>query len=65
MNNIIKNHIKLLQQKRSSSNSKKKTVLLYLNSSMITHLSRRNIRRSLWRLSDFCKYIIFYNCSQF
>ncbi len=32
---------------------------------MITYLSRRNIRNSLLKLAPYCKYIVFYNCSQF
>lgn len=32
---------------------------------MITYLSRRSIRQSLFKLAAYCKYIVFFNCSQF
>jgi hypothetical protein len=32
---------------------------------MITYLSRRAIRNALLKLTPYCKYVLFYNCSQF
>lgn len=36
-----------------------------MSSTMITYLSRNNIRQSLFKLAPYCKYLVFYNCSQF
>lgn len=66
VNQIIKDHRKNLRKKsRESREGLQKQCILFVNSTMITYLSRRNIRKSLFKLAPYCKYIVFYNCSQF
>jgi hypothetical protein len=68
MSEILKNHIKRLhrqQQTAKSNNKKGPCALLFLNSSMITHLSRHNVRKSLCLLTELCRYVVFYGCSQY
>jgi len=64
MTYIIKNHIKTLSNQQANNKVRKKAILL-LDSSMITHLSHHSIRHLLCRLSKFCRYMVFYNCSQY
>ena len=65
MYNIMKNHLKTIKDEKSSNIQKKKKTLLFLDSNMITYLSRRNIRKSLFKLASDCKYVVFYNCSEY
>lgn len=65
LNHIIRNYRSSLQEAEKRDSSRKKSAILFLNSSMITYLSRKNIRRSLFKLSVYCKYIVFYSCSQY
>lgn len=61
MNEIVRNHLRTMKQGRNNE----KNVILCLDANMITYLSRRLIRASLKRMADYCKYIVFYNCSQY
>lgn len=65
INQIIKDYRNNLRKKSRESNEHSKHNILFLSSTMITYLSRRNIRKSLSKLARYCKYIVFYNCSQF
>jgi hypothetical protein len=67
VNQIIRDYRNTLRKKmkeRESQEYTKQNILL-LSSTMITYLSRGNIRKSLSKLAKYCKYIVFYNCSQF
>ena len=63
MKNILRNHIKNLEEHLSSSNQKK--AIMLVSSSMVTHLSRTSLRKDLKTLAKFCKYIVFYGCSEY
>ena len=65
INQIIKDYRNTLRKKCRQSHEYTKHNILFLSSTMITYLSRRNIRKSLYKLAKYCKYIVFYNCSQF
>jgi hypothetical protein len=65
MNQIIRDYRRTLRAKEKKEESKGKSTILFINSSMITYLSRKNIRKSIFRLSPYCKYIVFYSCSQY
>jgi hypothetical protein len=65
MYQIIRNYRKTLKEIEKKDKSKKKSAILFLSSSMITYLSRKNIRKSIFKLSVYCKYIVFYSCSQY
>lgn len=65
MNHIIRNYRKTLRVREKREEAKDKSAVLFINSSMITYLSRKNIRKSIFKLSAYCKYIVFYGCSQY
>lgn len=44
---------------------KGKKSLLAIHSSLVAYLSREDIRKMIRRLSAYCTYIIFFDCSQF
>lgn len=65
MTHIIRNYRKTLGGKERSAEIGQKSTILFINSSMITYLSRRSIRRAIFKLSAYCKYMVFYGCSQY
>ena len=65
MHHILRNYRSSLKQAELRDKHKKKSAILFLNSNMITYLSRKVIRKSLFKLAVYCKYIVFYSCSQY
>jgi hypothetical protein len=65
MYHMLRNHRAALKEAEKRDSWRRKSAILFLNSSMITYLSRKNIRKSLFKLSVYCKYIVFYGCSQY
>lgn len=65
INQTIRDYKNLFKERRINSKKNNKEAILLLNSTMITYLSRKTIRQSFLKLTPYCKYILFYNCSQF
>ena len=61
----IKDHRNTIKKESRETNNYSKHIILFLSSNMVPYLSRKSIRRALTRLSRYCKYIVFYNCTQF
>jgi len=65
INQTIRDYKKIFKDRRVISKKNNKEAILFLNSTMITYLSRKHIRDSFLKLTPYCKFITFYNCSQF
>lgn len=65
MHHILRNYRKTLRDRESNKPMIDKSAIMFINSSMTAYLSRKSMRKAIFKLAAYCKYLVFYDCSQY